>query len=421
MLIKEVSIENFKGIDSLKFKPKLLNIIVGRNNTGKTSILEAIAMAFDSTFLEKNYSVSPTSIINYLANSGEISLTLSDRKGSNPILIFQKINENDLFKIFSDRVLNNVKNLLKELNSIKKSRELKTKISKINLEPLVIQDTISTILKGSFVTDIAKKLSEDCVSLKYEGGKTIFVGGEEFRTYEEKITISVIEKVYERNTKEDIEYLTYLYARNRFVHSPVVTRQAKRILSEMREIVFVNNPVQSLNNLLRRNEGNQELALYIEYILKRDYIIPNLTRFDFTELIFDTMEGRKSVKFNRMGEGFQTLVAILAILRSNEDTHSIFLMEEPEVHMHPGYVSELVKYLAQISSSLNVQFFITTHSYDLVQSLFDQENTSLREFLEKHLLLLRLNRVNDAIIGENKTYKEAINDSSDLLLDLRGI
>ena len=30
MIIKEVGIENFKGIDSLKFKPKLLNVIVGR-------------------------------------------------------------------------------------------------------------------------------------------------------------------------------------------------------------------------------------------------------------------------------------------------------------------------------------------------------------------------------------------------------
>ena len=72
MVIKEVGIENFKGIDSIKFKPKLLNVIVGRNNTGKTSIIEAIAMALDGTFLDENYSESPTSIINYLANSGEI-------------------------------------------------------------------------------------------------------------------------------------------------------------------------------------------------------------------------------------------------------------------------------------------------------------------------------------------------------------
>jgi Predicted ATP-dependent endonuclease of the OLD family len=53
MKVNEISIENFKGIDSLKFQPRLLNVIVGRNNTGKTSILEAMALVLNSDFIEK--------------------------------------------------------------------------------------------------------------------------------------------------------------------------------------------------------------------------------------------------------------------------------------------------------------------------------------------------------------------------------
>lgn len=176
-----------------------------------------------------------------------------------------------------------------------------------------------------------------------------------------------------------------------------------------------------MNTLLDQKDGNQELALKIEEILKSDIILPNLKRFDFTELVFDTVNGTKTVKFSMMGEGFQTLVAILAILKSNENSKSVILLEEPEIHMHPGYVTELVKYISQISSSLKIQLFITTHSSDLIQSLFNQEQPQIQEFLRRNLVLLRLNKSKDSIIGERMTYKEAKESVYDLELDLRGI
>ena len=51
MQIKELKIENFKGISYLKFSPKKINLIVGRNNTGKTSVLEAIDLLFNTVKL----------------------------------------------------------------------------------------------------------------------------------------------------------------------------------------------------------------------------------------------------------------------------------------------------------------------------------------------------------------------------------
>ena len=37
MKIKEITINNFKGIDNLNIKPKMINLIVGKNNTGEIS------------------------------------------------------------------------------------------------------------------------------------------------------------------------------------------------------------------------------------------------------------------------------------------------------------------------------------------------------------------------------------------------
>ena len=423
MVIKEVGIENFKGIDSIKFKPKLLNVIVGRNNTGKTSIIEAIAMALDGTFLDENYSESPTSIINYLANSGEISLALSENRNTKLVLKFKRIDEHDLYKNIVSKTLNDIKKI--QAGSEKKttsgtidSKKIKKAIDSNDIS--IFQDAIEVILKNRFTTDIIKKLLQDCV-LVNNGNEEYLLFGNDFRSFVNQITEAVIEKIYDKSVVKQLVWSTNFSLIHYSTYSPIFPSQRKKSIYDSTKMIFVKNPLQTLQTLLITKEGHQELSLEIEDILKKDDVLPNLIRFDFTELVFDTPESRKSVKFNRMGEGFQTLVAILAILKSNGNVNSIFLMEEPEVHMHPGYVGELVKYLAQISSSLKIQFFITTHSYDLIQSLLEEENPDLKEFLEKNLLLLRLNKVNDTIIGENITYKDAKKDSSVLLLDLRGI
>ena len=235
----------------------------------------------------------------------------------------------------------------------------------------IFQDAIEVILKNRFTTDIIKKLLQDCV-LVNNGNEEYLLFGNDFRSFVNQITEAVIEKIYDKSVVKQLVWSTNFSLIHYSTYSPIFPSQRKKSIYDSTKMIFVKNPLQTLQTLLITKEGHQELSLEIEDILKKDDVLPNLIRFDFTELVFDTPESRKSVKFNRMGEGFQTLVAILAILKSNGNVNSIFLMEEPEVHMHPEYVGELVKYLAQISSSLKIQFFITTHSYDLIQSLLEE-------------------------------------------------
>ena len=64
IIIKELNIENFKGITSLVIKPTKINIIVGKNNTGKTSLLEAMDLLFNNEDFSK-YGNYLHDIINY--------------------------------------------------------------------------------------------------------------------------------------------------------------------------------------------------------------------------------------------------------------------------------------------------------------------------------------------------------------------
>jgi len=49
MSIKKVRIQNYKGLEDLEFEPSRINIFVGRNNTGKSSALEAVALTLSAT------------------------------------------------------------------------------------------------------------------------------------------------------------------------------------------------------------------------------------------------------------------------------------------------------------------------------------------------------------------------------------
>lgn len=61
--LTKLDVKGFKGIQSTSLEPGELNIITGRNNAGKTSLLEAIAVLSDPTTLE-NFGDHVTAVIN---------------------------------------------------------------------------------------------------------------------------------------------------------------------------------------------------------------------------------------------------------------------------------------------------------------------------------------------------------------------
>ena len=47
-IIKDIKINNYKGLEEIQFPCGSVNILVGPNNTGKSSVLESIWMAISS-------------------------------------------------------------------------------------------------------------------------------------------------------------------------------------------------------------------------------------------------------------------------------------------------------------------------------------------------------------------------------------
>jgi len=76
------------------------------------------------------------------------------------------------------------------------------------------------------------------------------------------------------------------------------------------------------------------------------------------------------VKFKDCATGMKSL-AILNLLykRRYLDSETLLIIDEPEVHLHPQWVTEYAKILVQICAKLKVRMLLTSHSPDMVSAL----------------------------------------------------
>ena len=108
--INKISLKNYKGIDNLDFSPNSINIIVGPNNTGKSSLLNGISLilyslnGFRDNELTNTFNISNLSPLDYLIygkkTESKISIDLRNNENS--------INHFDLEIFFSKEIPPNV-------------------------------------------------------------------------------------------------------------------------------------------------------------------------------------------------------------------------------------------------------------------------------------------------------------------------
>ncbi len=435
MKITGVAINNFKGLDSVVFRPKTINILVGRNNTGKTSILESIAIGFIENFLS-GYESKPSSVINYLQSGAEIEFELAGNPREVTRIEIRKSSIEEIIKSLRDELQKILEDLKRDgfayLASRYSSPETLARNRKLlkSLDNAALQASIDksfeTIDKETIV-DVA----DECIVVRlnnivnqYMGIKYSQTLRSLLRNFESILLKDVLNIKVEpsRRTALDFYWSIGLARTNIFDIGvePVITR--KKEPSATVNAIYVKDPIKYLKSLRDKGENLQKLAFDIESIIKSEGVVPNMLRFNFDSIVFETSEGNKEVSMNMMGDGFRTLVSILSVLKSSPKG-SIILLEEPEVHLHPGYVKQFVRYLISLSRSTNIQLFISTHSYDLIEYLILDETMPKedREFLDREMMVLRLSRTDDTVVSEEMDYPTVSSSLKNLLLDLRGV
>ncbi|WP_081638633.1 AAA family ATPase [Salinarchaeum sp. Harcht-Bsk1] len=444
--LTNIDVKGFKGIQSTSIEPGQLNIITGRNNAGKTSLLEAIAVLSDPTTLE-DFGDRATSVINKQREETslhgkywreQLSLKQYDAEGnpSDPLTKSVKIRQATDKEVYEIAIQKFNQNIPKETAQVSlfplhrgdlHLRQDKRSNNQSDEAALakILNETLSDSLLSIPEEDIIEVLSDDVLAVKVQDQQLyLFSSTEGYREIILQIVDSATETLVDDNRiiSEASKRESKSQAIHRLIRSVLSPKRRKRaqlfggspttvsgihyldeIPTKAGEIDFEDNPI-------RVNK--------VENYLQKHDIAGPLEDFSFTDLVFQKDEEPPyDVPFEFMGDGFKTIVGILWELFDESNDGDVLLIEEPEQHMHPGYIEQLTRVLIQISKEEKLQLFITTHNTDFLESFISKEVENQHgEYLQKEFQLFQLTEP----INRSLSYEDAKEDMNNLNLDLRG-
>ncbi len=399
MKIERLSVNNFKGIDRLEFAPKMINLIIGKNNTGKTSLLEAIDLLFNTEKFRKYYEKHLSDIINVSSEESEVTALINSEETK------LKLRRPDIINVgtaFKKELTEIVRELIKyKTNKEKLTADIKKEIEKI----------LNTVINEGLLLE----LSRESIAIVKDGKEEIYFsfGSDKLKEMLENIFESISKHI---NKKFKIKIEPFLAI---FVLQRGYATHAKNKTKINEIVIFIRE--LKLRGKEKISKEDKEKILKIEEYIKEYKLIKNLERFDLDYLSFKYNSKIDSIPYDFMGDGFKAIVDLIWQFLS-KTKKEIVLIEEPETHMHPGYIYELIKFLIKFSREMDIQLFITSHNIDFIEGFFD-ENLSKEDeqYLKKELLILRMEKIKNYTISELLEYNDAKSTIDDLLIDLRGI
>jgi AAA15 family ATPase/GTPase len=446
--LAEINIKNFKGIQSISIEPAELNILTGKNNAGKTSLMESIAVLSDPRSLSRFGSHS-TSVINQKADRSSLlgkyykqqsSLDQFDEDGDPSKPLSQSIqirpaDHEEVFEAAINRFTEQIPDEPKKVSLFSLRRrdlQLNQKIIDIDDEKPPehsLAELLEEVLTDSLLSipeeRIINELSDDVLTVEIEGTQRYMIHmGKAYRDIAYEIAEAAAKQllndnriVSEENKNEskyeDLHALTKSVLTGRHRSDPQFVGESFPTISG---IYYIDTIPTEPNNIdFKRNSVR---VSKIENYLQDKNIVENLVDFSFNNLVFDQETGsRYEVPFDFMGEGFKTIVGILWQLFDDSKDGDVLIIEEPEQHMHPGYIEQLTRTLIQITRDEQLQLFITTHNPDFLDSFVSKEiQNQFGKYLHDNFRLFQLTEP----LHRSLSYEDAVEDINDLNLDLRG-
>ena len=438
MRIEKLILENFRLITDLNINPSAINIMVGKNNSGKSSLVEAIYFAFGDLDGVRLFQEHPSMLMNVF-KAGSTKIEIQSDIGNHSIAIEKP----DIAEILPE--LKDQLDLV--LNKFSSSEELFSHYYTGRIDQEIISDVFSKIksdgnlpmiLDAVTSTNVFIGLGESLVNrsikLTHNSSTKLFIPPYNF--FHEKNVIGLltdaIADITNLNNKKNSDKvrLTIHHYLSDLIKISMSRRDSSVDEDVKEEKYFLDKSAfRRLDQNTRTNinsndneDATETESLRIEEIIKRNKLLTDLERFSFRSIVFRNGDETHEIPFDLMGDGFFALVNLLRGLIA-DPVPSIVVIEEPERDLHPGYIEQFTKYLVQISKTLGIQFFIISHSEDFINELFrlGELDTDISEFIKEELSVIRISSTKNLTLSSIKKYEEASFEVNDLELDLRGI
>lgn len=435
MRLKKVIIENFR---SYKNRTEIdiddLTVLVGKNDIGKSTIMEALDIFFNdkraSVKLDKSdinadnkklkmldikiaavFTELPKTIIiddnyetslenEYLLNSnGDLEIIKTYKNGS----------QNPSITIFAQHPLYNEEECLVQ----KKQNELKKIIKELNIN---CDKTINAIMRKAIWDYMKSKnnftLTPMTVQIDFaeKDKKSIWDGIKDLLPH------YTLFRADRENNDDDDE-----------IQDPLKTA-VSRVLNSPQNIKILNDIASQVQNEVQKTADKT-----LEYLnkIKPDIAkalhpkIPKPNELKWVDVFKNlSISGENDISLNKRGSGVKRMV-LLSFFRAEADRIKesdgiqsiIYAIEEPETAQHKDHQIQLIKTLIELSNNQNAQVLLTTHSSVIVKNLesyniriiTSEENENIIQLpKERCLPWISLNEVN--YIAFNDYSEEFLNE-----------
>lgn len=351
--IDELNINSFRGIIDLSLKNcGDVNIILGDNNCGKTSILESFLL-----FKENN-----------ISNVIDLARIRKIIGGNLNLIDFIYLFNNTKRKIDVSAVINNQKNSIYldySTNEVQFSKNIYLSGENKNYDNL-----ISSIIDNN----------------KMDGKPTSQINGTfVFNDKEEKYSYIPLDfmigryKTYNSNTPSN----------NIVYESPYTHFQVSNLMisSIKKDLVFYKYFIAAL----------KEFDSEIEDV---DLLSSNDSGIETTEI--NIKSKGQYVPLFAYGDGIKKVMCISSMIYKARN--GILLIDEIETSLHHSYYKDILYFMIKLCKAYNVQLFITTHNDEIIKELtnFNKEN-KIKVKMQFYTIKKKQDKTVERILNDEET------------------
>lgn len=275
-------------------------------------------------------------------------------------------------------------NILKAFEWLSQNKSLNKNLTQVEIHQRDAKNLLRIALKAEFeVSDFAPELAgkEFILDFKVQGNQREWLGGpfEDGRS-DDHNTLQLINQFmrkYENRHFVKMPNKEELQKEKHKIYQNICTQLLNKVpdsfyIPQFRQIIPGNYSING-QGIVEMLASWQHPAIIddanIERFKKIQQLLRRLLNLNTIELEVDHTKEHIIVKNNRLrlplesyGTGVHELIILAVAIYSKQD--SIFLIEEPEIHLHPKLQKQFLQFL--ISETAN-RYLITTHSNAFIQ------------------------------------------------------
>jgi|GEM_PF-166076 len=376
--ITEMKIKTYRGIKDLSI-PDLrdVNILVGDNNAGKTSVLEAIQILCNPC----EYNI--------------IQVARQREKYKSVIRMGMNMNMNILDSVL---YLFNVYSSNKEYNEyeINLFGTINGESGEIRISGEVVNQLVDLKDIAMFNPIAKNKLSDEIIETQQE--IPILVGNI-FSSFSESGQVKMFA---DGSKKFEISEYTRILRTNR--QTPII---------ETRNIQTIDHIVENAFSNIIKNKEMKKRA--VELLKEFDEEIVDIRYINDEQRYVPVIENKSSSEYiplSMYGDGMKKALTMLNAIVSCEN--GIVLIDEFETALHISAMKKVFQFVINIAKQLNVQLFLTTHSIEALDKLLESSSEDLN-----NISVIRLKKKQGKTISKVTNGEDAMSERKIYNMELR--